>query len=565
MTNVLETVAAPAGTPSQFIVTALPGQTGAGIGYTCLSNVTAGAYNGGTCAPLNFYDPQILLFGRIPEAVYDYLYTPNINKTHFDQDTAEFVVNGTLFSLQGGDVKAAAGVSHRHDHILDVPSDAALAGDLYNRASAGITKGSDTVNEAFGELNIPIFKDRPLFQTLELDASGRYTHYKSYGSDFTYHVNGQWAPVREIRFRGNYGTNFRAPNLYEQFVADQTGFFGPSVDPCSGFALSFAPGTPRYDNCLAALTGLVPNPLTFVSTAGPQVTTRGGAGNLKSEHAKTWGFGTVLTAPRRIADFSLAIDYWNITVKDEVAILGSNILNLCYDSADFPNNVYCNLIGGGGTHTGRLPAGNSQQGNLSTLDNPYINVASQQASGIDFDARFATRFFGGRFQTQLQATRNLHQKLQLFPGSGNFDYNGTPGFPGFGAGPKWVGSLDTRFIVNDITFRWGIKYVGKQDAHKILEADGVLNPDGTVATAIGNVAFDLVAEPYWEHGASIQWNWRNVGQFTVGVRNIFNEKPPTISGFPFSDGQYFRIGNSFGGGDYDYYGRSVFVNVTRSF
>jgi iron complex outermembrane receptor protein len=198
------------------------------------------------------------------------------------------------------------------------------------------------------------------------------------------------------------------------------------------------------------------------------------------------------------------------------------------------------------------------------LDNPYINVASQDSSGIDFDARYATRILGGRFQTQLQATRNLHQKLKLFPGDTNFDYNGTPGYPGFGAGPKWVGSLDTRFTTaNDITFRWGVKYVGKQDAHKLVEP--FLNPDGTYPSTIGDIEFDLVAEPYWEHGASVQWNWRTVGQFTVGVRNIFNEKPPTFSGFPNVFGQYFRIGNYFGGGDYDYLGRSVFVNVTRTF
>jgi outer membrane receptor protein involved in Fe transport len=559
LSNALMAVEAPDGTPSDFIITGLPGQAGAGIGYTCASNVTGGAYNGGECVPLNFYDPQILLNGRIPNNVYNYIYQNNINKTSFDQDTFEFVVNGTLFSMPGGDVKAALGVLHRRDHIKDVPSDAALAGELYNRASAGITQGTDKVNEAFGELNIPIFRDRPFFQTLEVDLSGRYTHYRSYGSDFTYHVNAQWAPVREIRFRGNYGTNFRAPNLYEQFVADQTGFYPPSTDPCSSFATNFVPGTARYDNCLAALSPILGNAgaLAYVSSAGPEVTTRGGAENLKSEHAKTWGIGAVFTAPRRFADFSLAIDYWNINVKDEVSLLGSTILPLCYDADDFPNNAYCDLIGP------RVSEG-SHLGALTTLDNPYINVASQQASGIDFDARLAARFLGGRFQTQFQATRNLHQKLELFKGNGAFDYNGTLGYPGFGAGPKWVGSLDTRFTTaNDITFRWGIKYIGKQSALKLVRDD--LNPDGTFPTAIGNINFDLVAEPYWEHGASVQWNWRNVGQFTVGIRNVFNEKPPTISGFPISSGQYFRIGNYFGGGDYDYFGRSLFVNVTRTF
>ena len=85
-------------------------------------------------------------------------------------------------------------------------------------------------------MNLPFFRDRPFAHLLELNVSGRYTDYKSYGSDFTYHAGAQWAPVPEIRFRGNYGTNFRAPNLYEQYVADQVGFYGNFQDPCANFA-----------------------------------------------------------------------------------------------------------------------------------------------------------------------------------------------------------------------------------------------------------------------------------------------------------------------------------------
>ena len=60
----------------------------------------------------------------------------------------------------------------------------------------------------------------------------------------------------------------------------------------------------------------------------------------------------------------------------------------------------------------------------------------------------------------------------------------------------------------------------------------------------------------------MQFLWRNIGQFTLGVNNIFNAKPPKIS----DDGQGFpRIGNFFANGPYDYRGRSIFANVTRSF
>ena len=90
---------------------------------------------------------------------------------------------------------------------------------------------------------------------LELDVSGRYTDYKSYGSDFTYHAGAQWAPVREVRFRGNYGTNFRAPNLYEQFVADQSWLLSATaLDPCELSRGNQRRASTIYDNCLAELT-----------------------------------------------------------------------------------------------------------------------------------------------------------------------------------------------------------------------------------------------------------------------------------------------------------------------
>lgn len=557
MSDVFSPVVAPAGTPTEFIVTGLPGQEGAGINYTCAGNVTGGTYNGGTCAPLNYFDPAILLGGQLPNAVFDYLYQDNINKTAFNQDTLSLVFDGTLMNLPAGPLKAAVGFEYRRDKIDDRPPAAAIAGELYNRAGAGRTVGRDNVKEAFGELNIPILADRPFFHSLELAASGRYTKYKSYGSDFTYRLNAQWAPVEMLRFRGSYGTNFRAPNLYEQYVADQTGFYGGSLDPCNGFGVNLTPGNATFDNCLAVLTPILDNPATpavnealaFINTGSIEVTTRGGAGTLDAEHAKSWGLGAVFTMPKRIADFTFAVDYFNVLVEDEVTTLGNNILNLCYGADDFPTNVYCQFIGPRAT-------GAPRPGILTTLDNPFLNVSRQTTKGLDFNARYATPLFGGRFQTQLQATRMLEQGLEIFDGAGLFDYNGTLGYPGFGSGPKWTGSLDTRYITGPLTFRWGVEYIGRASSHKFVDD-----------TFIGGqvVDIDLVAEPYWEHGLSVQYRLRNVGQITVGVNNLFNEKPPTISDSIDTGGQYFRIGNRFGGGPYDYIGRSVFMNLTKTF
>ena len=570
LTNVLQPVLAPAGTPADVVTVALPGQVGAGNSYTCASNLTGGVYNGGTCVPLNLYDPNVFIGGHIPQNVYDYLYRDYQGKSNYDQWTFEANADGTLAQLPGGALKAAVGFVHRTDKIVDTPSAAARSRQLYNYSSSDITRGKDTVNEVYGELDVPIFRDRPFANLLELQPSARYTHYKSEGSALTYHINAQYAPISAVRFRGNYGTNFRAPNLYELFVNGISGFYGSNADPCSQFG-GRSPSTPLYQNCLATLTPILDNPATpvnealaFVATAGPKVFTVGNASGLKPEKATTYGFGMVLTAPRRVADLTLAVDYYHIKVKDELTTIGTTILRRCYEATDFPNNQYCNLI------APRLPAGNSQQGNLDSFQNPFFNVSNQTVSGIDFNVRYATPVMGGRFVAELEATRNLHQYYKLFSDDDNFDYVGTLGVQGFAAGPKWTGDLDLRFTTaNDITFRWGINYVGRQTSRKVVgEFDncfGTIGRPAPGATFVGCLDGDLTANVYITHGASVRWNWRNVGQFTIGMNNVFNRKPPIISTYGSSAGSYPRIGNYFNSSNYDFLGRSIFANVTKTF
>ncbi len=64
----------------------------------------------------------------------------------------------------------------------------------------------------------------PFAEELTVNVSGRYTDYKSYGSDTTYKIGGLYSPTRWLSFRGSYGTSYRAPALFEQFLGSTTGF-----------------------------------------------------------------------------------------------------------------------------------------------------------------------------------------------------------------------------------------------------------------------------------------------------------------------------------------------------
>jgi iron complex outermembrane receptor protein len=550
--NSLTVVEAPDGTPSQYTATALDGQDGAGGTYTCAVNVTGGSYNNGTCVPINIFAPSVLA-GDIPDNVFNFLFSPKVGHTTFEQITLNGVVDGTLFELPAGKVQAAVGFEHRRDRIRDVPDESAQSQNFYNRSSAGITEGKDRVNEVFGEVQIPLLRNQPFANELSVTASGRYTDYRSYGSDFTYRLGAQWAPIQEVRFRGNYGTAFRAPNLFEQYVADQSGFFG--YDPCDSYRTAFDPSSTVYQNCDSELAGFLNFDTDedgvdddWVATGTPETFTKGGAGVLKAETAKTWGVGVILTAPREFADLSLAIDYFNIQVNDRVDLLNTSILDRCYESEEFrSSNFYCTLVSGR----------EQVQGTLISFDNPYLNIAKQKTTGIDFSGRYGAEFLDGKFVANLRATRMLKSIYQSTEDTEPFDYVGWIGFQGTVGGPKWTGDLDLRFERGPWTFRYGVKYIGPMDGSEDAPP---------VFFAGEEVELDLHAGTYWEHGASVQWDWNEKAQVTFGVNNLFNVDPKVVSTHATSSAyDPVRIGNFFNYSGYDILGRTLFMNVTRKF
>ena len=95
------------------------------------------------------------------------------------------------------------------------------------------------MQEVFGELDVPVAKDLPFMKGLDLQGSGRYTDYRSYGGNATYRIGVVWNVVSDLSFRATHGTSFRAPELYELYLANQTGFVGQlGNNPCINWGQS---------------------------------------------------------------------------------------------------------------------------------------------------------------------------------------------------------------------------------------------------------------------------------------------------------------------------------------
>ena len=492
--------------------------------------------------------------GRLPQAYRDYILDNTIGTTVFRESTAIFSINGPVFALPGGDVQLALGAEYRSQRIDDTPDQNAIRGNLFGLTASVPTRGKDNVKEVFGEIFLPLLADLPFVEKLNLNASVRYTDYKSYGSDVTYKVAGEWEFFKGFGIRGSYGTSYRAPALSEQFLGATSGFIGAASDPCDadGFPVNAADGTPntgayspgqqlRARNCAAV--GL--NVATFQQNSGITSFTRGGAETgLSAETSRNWSVGAVVN-PRisNAITVNLALDYFDIKVDNGVSSLaGGTILNRCYSGTDFdPTAGFCRFV-------------QRDANNALTVTSGFVNLSTDVVKGYEFTGRVGAEVLGGRFVFNANVTRYTEQSDRLFPEEFLLDSNGTLNVP------DWVGSFDASFRTGPVNFRYGLTWFDSSSGTLELEATsrltGLVDPVRLEATR--NSVLTEVPD-YFLHTASVQFNVAKDYELTLGVRNLFDKKPPRITAFNTV------IGNAPLYSGYDYTGRQFFANATFKF
>ncbi|SDY69214.1 TonB-dependent Receptor Plug Domain [Lysobacter sp. yr284] len=484
----------------------------------------------GGCVAAPFLTTQVV-GGKLPQDWKNYVYRPVTGNTLYEESTVNFSIDGPLFSLPYGDVRGAFGVEYRRAKIDDTPSADGVARNLYNLTSGDPTRGKDSVKEIYGEIEVPVLSGLKGAEELTFNLSARYTDYKSYGSDNTYKIGGLWTPLSWLTVRASYGTSYRAPALFEQFLGATTGFLSNSVDPCNNYGVDPDASISLAANC--ASEGLVPN---FNATSGVTVINNGGAAQgLKAETSKNFTGGIILQPemPKSWGDLSFAVDYYKIEVENGVARAGgAEILDRCYNDPDF-------RAGGGFC---RLVAARAPGSNALTVQDSYVNLATDRVRGLDFTVRYVRDVGPGTLRTTLQATHFLEQSNKLFAEDALDDYNGNIG------SPSMTATLDTTYDWKNWKFRYGLEWV---DA---MQSYGYYGLDRNTA------AFKMHTEDYYLSHISAQFKL-DKWTFTGGVRNLFDAEPKKIS----QSGAYNRVGNAPLYSGYDYVGRAFFLNVQAKF
>ncbi|MEX0644288.1 MAG: TonB-dependent receptor [Parvularculaceae bacterium] len=504
------------------------------------------------CIDLPWFDPSFLS-GDLTAAEETYLFGTEEGHTTYTQTYLEGIFTGDLFSVPAGEVKLALGGTWRRDKIDDLPGEITIAGNAWGNTGAGNTVGSSGTKELFGEIDIPLFRDSAIGKSFDINAAGRWTDVSTYGSDTTYKVAANWQITDWMRIRGTWGTSFRAPALFELFLADQTSFLSQrAVDPCINWGNNLASGAITQqlaDNCFADGVPDDHNGGGVFAT----IVTGGGFGVLDAETSKAKTLSIILTPDTFFGLYddrtkmSLAVDYFDIEVNGEIAQLGAfNIIFGCLTSDFYPTDPLCTLYTRGQTGAPE---------NVNSVQDSFINVNSQKNRGIDFTWRLDHELADGwgDFSILSQFTWQLKDTIALFEGT-EVSVNGEDGEP------RWVGDVNMLWTRNDWTLFWGLDVVGPtSDEGDYLAANGTLCPTDTFH---GTYCVDLNAEATVYHNMSLTKEFEHF-TMTAGVANVFNEHPPAVS--VINGAEISTIGQSVFASNYDLVGRRIFFNLKANF
>ncbi len=493
---------------------------------------------GAACVPVNFF--AAVANGAFTQAEHDFLYRTETGWTIYNHYYVEGALTGDLFNLPGGPIGASVGFQARREELDDNPPTDVQNGNDYNLLSAGRTHGSDTIAELFGELRLPLLKDLPLIDSLVFTASGRFSHYKSYGSTATYKIGLNWAITDWLAIRAAQGTGFRAPALYELYLADQTSFLGQqSIDPCINFGGGNASQNVQK-NC--ASQGI---PSNFGGgTSSATILTGGGIGNLKAETSLFRNVGIIFQPKWFGLHLQASADYYTFDIRNQIQEFGAaNILFQCYNSSNFPADPFCSLF------TRDLNPASPTFRNITLVHDNFVNVARQLDQGLDVDVRWVQQLpWDVKMTMESQLSWTFYTNTILLSGSVN-------NFLGQVGQPPFVGTVNFEFDKGPWTLNYFLNMVGHTDDDKFV------SPIDHNYLNLGQAVFLRHQGPFYTTSEVALRRKFETWTFEVGVHNLFNKSPPLYS----SEGFQSRIGQVPLTSQYDLIGRAFFVDIEKKF
>lgn len=487
-----------------------------GGGFVCDDPIAQAA----GCVPVNLFGA-----GTITPEAAKYIGSLVTLQDRAIEQVATVQANGSLFTLPAGAVKAAVGAEYRNESARFIPDAASQAGTVAGNQIPA-TSGAFDVKEVFGEGLLPVLKDLPFAQYVELNGAVRFAHYSTAGDATSWKYGATWQVTNDLKFRGAESSATRAPNIAELFTPKAQTFPGISGDVCTGYQLPTA--NPNVAaNCAAQINALgpplpgEPTPLNPNYTGSTGLAAKQGVGgytsgnpNLKPETAYTFTAGLVYT-PSWLSGFQLTMDYYDIRIHNYIGSLDPNTTQTaCYEASPslFATNVFCQQI---------IRQHDAALGPIiKQINFPSFNLGSIKTSGVDTTITYA--FDLGDFDDSLRNAGSFTFTLNTTYLS---HYDTDPGIPGTeviktagDAGQHmWRGLLRTTYTNGPLEVSPALRYVGRAYVSK----EGTIDTSAAPTELEGNRLNSV-----WYMDVNVSYDVTEQVQGYVGVNNLFDTRPP---------------------------------------
>jgi len=485
------------------------------------------------CVPLNIYGE-----GNLTPEMENFFFVDINATTQITQRVFAANVSGDSggFELPGGPIGFAGGYEFVFNSSDFRPSED-LGNPLLNQQASPPVSGRFHSKSFYGEFYAPLLSGMKFAEILALEGAYRTSDYTTVGRVDAWKIAGEWAPIRDVRFRTSFNTAVRAPNISELFAPQAFGAQG-AVDPCSAVALNAGIADVAGRRALCIATG-VPADKVFspdINLPADQVRALvGGNPDLSEEEADTFTLGVVVT-PAAIEGLTISLDYFMIEMEQRIAAFGGggqNILQTCYTNptAGGLGSQFCNAVQRFSDGPVELTRANNQ------------NAAASKLEGFDLAAEYGFDSTVGTWDVGYAGTFTRENSFQAFAGAASVDCAGRFG----NTCRPLIGSLDADYR-HRATLRWSNN--SNLTAQLVWEHIG-----GSKDTTDVNVVSSISSRDYFD--GSVSWNVTDNYRATFGVNNIMDKRPPVLGSNAEQSNTYPSV--------FDPYGRMFFLNLGATF
>ncbi len=477
------------------------------------------------CVPLNLLGTNT----EDPRAIA-YAYRDATENFEYAQHVAAFNLSGDLYKGWAGPISLALGGEYRFESGSTTHNSLPFNVTNTNSPFGNNIRGNLKIMEGYVETNIPLLRDLPAVQALELDAAYRGTHQtntdKVTGNSktlnfSTWKVSGTWDVIDGVRFRATRSRDVRAASFTDLY----TNF--PNVDP----------GPPA---------GGIPNGFLAPANISSQVINDFATIKYPANFALTPEIGDTLTVgvvlqPKGILDgLRVSVDYYKINIKQAIGVLSANdIATACYNTGSFCSN----LLAEDGTPFSALSATDPRRapiggvGGVGTVIRGAANIGSVEQVGWDVEMMYSLSLdqissnLPGRLT--LRGMANINDRMLVDQGNGGatkllVDYHNQTGgsaFAGFTAPPKYILNAYATYDVGGFSMTWDARYIpqGIYDVRRSSTLPTYNNNSINDNTVASRLYIGLATSYKFELGGN-----KNAEIF-LAIRNLFDVDPPATA------------------------------------